>query len=466
MPFYSAFQVWALESVLRATTLTITLDKITGTNSEEVDWNDRFRHLRAEALDKITHSCSGVEFAAIPILCQLISNRYLPEALSNQRTLSVGGVSRFGGWIVYDSGEWDWQDCCDNWVAADHVAPFALDEQSLERAHWQMVTAMHQCDPLWEWRNLLQFVNQTKRDKLRGDALRAELYRQCAEMLRSLYRDLYQTDLGPPEDALHGTPSLIPEPEVRDDPREHLQYVVNQYELNPQPKAVLFVEGESEVAFLEKIFSDAFGMHYGIAGIEVINLTGIGNVTGTKKEDRYNAIFRLADYHFEHQTLVFIMLDNENRAKKLEKDALSKRSTFGSRRLAIPNSPERIRVWDKNFELDNFDDEEIARALDSVADQGTSFAAEEIQEVRSDWPRASLSLLFKDRTERGLTKPKLADALADVTIGSPTRMDGTERPIVEFLLRVRREASRNPLPLTQDDWRRNQEFLDAEVRES
>ena len=425
MPFYSEFQVWALERVLQGTSKTFTLDEIAGPSPDIVDWNDRLGWLRSQALEYVARLRSDARLTAIPILCQLISNRYLPHALSNQRSYQIGGVSHSGQWMVFGSGSWDWQDYCDEWSPAERVAPFALDEQSLERAHWRMVSAMSQCDPLWQWRNLLQFVNQRKRDELRGDALRAELYRQCAEMLRHLHRDLYGTDLGPPEDALHGAPSMIPEPAVRDDPREHLQFVANQYDLNPQPKAVLFVEGESEVVFTRAIFRDLFGMHHGVPGVEILNLHGVDNATGNKRNDRSSAIFRLVDYLLEHQTLVFLVLDNEGRAGFLKAAAATKRSVFSSRRRAI--APDRIHVWDQNFELDNFEDEELARAMTVASRERVEFAAEEIQEVRSDWPRASLSELFKRRTYRDVTKPELAEALAELAIQSPTFSDGTDR---------------------------------------
>ena len=460
MPFYSEYQVWALDHVLLRTSKTFTLDEFVRSGSELVDCNDRFERLQFPALEEIARLRSDTRLSVIPILCQLLSNRYLPHALSDQRTHLVWDTSFFGQWLVFGNGSWDWQDYCDAWVPAERIRPFALDEDSLDRVHWRMVSAMKQCDPLWRWRNLTQFANQRKRDELQGDALRAELYRQAAEMLRHLYQDLYEKDLGPPEDALHGAPSMIPEPAVRNDPREHLQFVVNQYDLNPQPKAVLFVEGESEALFARAIFHGLFGMHHGVPGVEILNLRGVDNAIGNKRSDRFNAIFRLVDYLLEHQTLVFLVLDNEGQASNLKHAAETKRSVFGSRQRAI--SPARIHIWDRNFELDNFADDELARVMTVAAGERVQFAAEEIHEVRSHWPRASLSELFKRRTYRDLTKPTLAEALAELAIQSPTLTDGTERPIVELLLRIPSEASSNPLPLTQEDWRENQESLDAE----
>lgn len=319
---------------------------------------------------------SDPELSAVPILCQQISNRYLPHALGNQRSHRVGAVAHSGEWMVFGSPSWSWQDYCDEWEPTKCIAPFALGEQSLKDVHRRMASAMRQCDPLWPWRNLLQFVNQRKRDELRGEALRAELYRQSAEMLRRLHRDLYQTDLGPPEDSLGGAAPRIPEPEVREDPREHLQFVANQYDLDPQPKAALFVEGESEVVFVRAIFRSLFGLHHGEPGVEIVNLHGVDNATGNRLRDRYNAIFRLVDYLLEHQTLVFLVLDNEGRAQELKAAAATKRSVFGSRRRAI--APDRIHVWERNFELDNFEDDELARALMTASGERVQFAVADL----------------------------------------------------------------------------------------
>lgn len=460
MPFYSEFQVWALERVLGETTVTFQFHEIAGPSVPLLGWNKHLGRLRAQAEERAARLSSDPELIAIPILCQAISNRYLPHALSNQRSYRVGDARHFSNeWMAFERGSWDWQSYREEWDPAEVAAPFAFDEESLERVHWRMINAMHQCDPLWRWRNLLQFVNQRKRDELRGDALRAELYRHCAEMLRCLFRDLYRSDLGSPEEALTSGPSLNPEPAVREDPRKHLQFVANQYDLNPQPKAVLFVEGETEVAFAHRVFRGLFGMHHGVPGIEVMNLHGVDNATG-RKTDGSVGIVPLVDYLLEHQTLVFVMLDNEGRARNLQSAAPEKHSIFGSRRRAIAG--DRVLVWDRCFELDNFTDEELATAMVVAAEHRVEFDAAEIRVVRSDWQRESLAKLYRLRSGTDLKKPDMAEALAERVIESPSFPDGSRRPIVDFLLRVSKEASRNHLPLTQEVWRQNQDSLDVE----
>jgi len=292
--------------------------------------------MQDRAAASVTRLRSEPLLAAVPILCQVISNRYLPYALGNERTIRVAPTTHWGEWMEFSSHSWEWRIYCEEWDPTTLVAPFGLDEPSLQRAYEEIVVAIRDCDPLWDWSDLRRFVNQGKRDKLRGDALRAELYRQAADMLGRLHRELYASDLRPPEDMFGMVLSYIPELDVRDDPREFLQYVVNQYDLNPQPKAVLFVEGESEVVFAKAIFRGLFGAHHGVSGIEIVNLRGVDSATGNKISDRFSAIFRLVDYLHEHQTLAYIMLDNEGQARNLKEAARDKASRVEVRSRAMP----------------------------------------------------------------------------------------------------------------------------------
>jgi len=456
--FYSAYQLWALERVLQGTTSLLDLGAHVGTDAESVDWDAYMSRLVAQTAKNVDRLRSDPSLCAVPLLCQLISNRYLPLAQGNQRTIRIGGRTQFGGWMTFSSESWDWQTYRDDWDPARLIPAFALDEESLERIYVNLVNAMRLCDPLWSWAELVRFVNQRKRDELKGDALRAESYRQGAEMVRQLHLELYGVDLGPPEEMFGQVINYIPELEVRDDPRLYLQYVTNQYDLNSQPKAVLFVEGETEVVFVKKIFLELFGQHHGKSGIEIIDLAGVDNATGTKKEDRYGAIFRLVDYLHDHQTFAFIMLDQENRAKKLWNAAANKSSSFLLRSRVMPQ--DQICLWRQDFELDNFSDTEIARALTDMPGHSVRFRSTDIKAVRSQWRNRKISGLFRERTGRDLKKPLLAERLAEIVVAPETRRRPANRPVIKFLQRVDRQSWMNPLPITRDIWRQNQEYLD------
>ena len=197
-------------------------------------------------------------------------------------------------------------------------------------------------------------------------------------MLRLLHHKLYDIWLPLPQHVFTMVCTHFPELEARGDVRKHLLYVVNQFDLNPQPKLVLFLEGETEHKAVEMIFKRYFKNHQGHYGIKIVKLGGVNNATGRKKEDRFQAIFRLLDYLHDEQTFTFLILDNENNSHKLKEVAESKPSIYGEKRLAVDK--DHIYIWCKDFELDNFEDVEIATALNKISGTGNHslFSKEEI----------------------------------------------------------------------------------------
>ncbi len=95
-------------------------------------------------------------------------------------------------------------------------------------------------------------------------------------------------------------------------------------------------------------------------------LGGVDNATGAK-EDRFRAIFRLIDYLHHHQTLTYLLLDNERFARKLQAEAQSATSIHNAERLVTRS--DHIQLWDRSFEFDNFTTEELAYALSALAPQ-------------------------------------------------------------------------------------------------
>ena len=458
MPLYSTFQVWELERVVRSMDYRVTLDLVLLDEQSSIDWNERIADASNWADTKQESIRSGSR-AAIVVLGQYISNAYYPFAQSDQRTVTGGGTTVLGGWLQYSSGRWDWWDFLKSWDPGSAMKPFSLDSDSLRRAYRMILGSVRSCDPMWEWADLVRFVSYEKREQLRGDALRAQTYLQLAEMLRRLHRNLFDEDLNGSEGG-YGVPSRLYEEDEVKDLRETLQYVVNDYNLNPQPKACLFVEGDSEMTFVDHIYEKLFGNHYGVAGIQIVNLKGVDNATGTKRGDGSTAILRLADHLHDQQTLVYLMLDNENRAAVLRQKAQEKRSLYGYRKYAIP--PARIKVWKTSFEWDNFSDSELALALTSVAAGSAEFARQEVHQVRADWRNRKLEALFLKKTGTGLSKPKLAKVLADLVVHPSTSKRPENRPVVEFLIRIHEHAVRNPFPVLRSIWEHNQQTLDQE----
>jgi hypothetical protein len=314
-----------------------------------------------------------------------------------------------------------------------------------------LASAQAHIDPLERWYQLVQFVPVRERDKLKSDALCAETLREGAHMLRLLYNNLYGDDLPHPNEVSGTIITHFPEISVRSDTRRYLEFVANRYGLNPQPRLTILVEGPSEERAITKIFLNYFGLHPGKLGVEIIALWGVDIATGTK-EDNFRAIIRLIDYLHHHQTITFVILDNENHAKKFQTAARKAKSIHHSKRFAT--RPEYIRVWKNSFEFDNFSCSEIAAAMST---QGAAkFSRHEVAACKKgSTPGAKLTKLYEQKTGRGLNKIKLTEALIDNMLTTKVRKTST-RPIVKTLERIERLAALNHLPTRSEIWDRNQ----------
>ena len=215
------------------------------------------------------------------LLCQFISNRYYPATQGNQRTIQVPQPWYSDAWIIVNARDWKWYEVVRNWKARETERLFDLTPAKLRHAYKGLAVSQAHYDPLEKWYQLVQFVKLRERENLKGDALRAETLRSGAHMLRLLCRDLYNEELPHPNEVTGKSmiTSYSPNLDARKDTRRYLELVVNRYELNPQPKASLIVEGPSEEKALETIFEEYLGAHPGKYGIEIIVLGGVDVAT-------------------------------------------------------------------------------------------------------------------------------------------------------------------------------------------
>ena len=453
--YYSIFQIGWLEHVLSMMTLHVHMDsylveKTTRRMGEKQRmslWEERFKE--AQEISR-THTYRP----SIALLCQFISNRYYPNAAGDQRTVRVSSGTYSDRWLIVQDRSWTWDDEVRIWDPRRVEALFELTPTKLKRAYQTLARMQRSIDPIAHWYPLVQFVSIDKRRKLKGSALRAETLREGAIMLRKLYADLYREDLPAPNEIDTTVRVPIPEVEAQRDVRRYLEYVVNQYGINPQPKLVLFVEGQSEERVAHRLFEEYFGFPPGQLSIEIITIRGVDNATGTR-EDRFRAILRLVDYLHHHQTFALVLLDNENNASKLKQASRTANSTYGKR--ARVTRPEYIHVWKAAFELDNYSNTELARSLSLVSQGRHLFTASEVAACRADKnPGAALSKLYKSAVQFSLPKLELADALVDIILSSDSRRSPETRPIVKVLARAVRLAALNPLPTRHQSWETNQ----------
>jgi hypothetical protein len=73
------------------------------------------------------------------------------------------------------------------------------------------------------------------------------------------------------------------------------------------------LEGATEMAVVPLIFDKIYAAKPNVFGIELVSLGGISNATGGR-ENSHSALGRLIDYLHHHQTIAFVLLDNEGLA--------------------------------------------------------------------------------------------------------------------------------------------------------
>ena len=194
-------------------------------------------------------------------------------------------------------------------------------------------------------------------------------------------------------------------------------------------------------------------------------MRGVDNVTGNRKQDRFRAILRLIDYLHHHQTITFLVLDNENYAPMLKAEAKKAQSIHSSNRYVT--RLDQIRIWKDSFEFGNFSCTEIACPLDELAQGHARFSVQEVKQAKNHrTPGSELKKLYRGKTNRPLEKVKLNKILVRNMLSPASRRKVENRPIVKILNRVRRLAARNPLPSTQWLWEANQSssFLGKRIR--
>ena len=453
--YYSIFQIDHLALVLSGVTLTVQMDRyLEGPEADLPDWDRHgsywLQHFREDAVNLREH-----EFRrALALICQFISDRYYPSTQGNQRTIQTRRGFYSDSWVSVLAPDWDWYEVVRTWDPHRVERLFKLTPKKLEHSFRAVAVAQSSSDPLRRWYQLIQFVSVRMRRELKGDALRAETLRASAHMLRLLYQELYGNALPHPNEVTGTVITHVPELEVRKDTRRYLELVVNRFDLNPQPKLCLMVEGPSEEIVVTKIFEQYFGAHHGTYSIEIVVLGGVDSATGGK-QDRYRAILRLIDYLHHHQTITFLILDNENYVRKLQRQARKMKSIHHKRRFVT--RPDYLKIWRTSFEFENFSCTEITKAITEMAPAGVTFSSREVIACKASRNAAAcLNALFKGKVGKGLQKKKLSQLLAEQIFSPDSRRKIENRPIVRTLERVARLASLNPLQTMQESWEVNQ----------
>jgi hypothetical protein len=388
----------------------------------------------------------------IAFVCQAVSARYFPLTQTDRRTFVLQERSHI----------WDWHEFIATWNATAIASAIGLTDKTLKDYHQTAGMIAKSRDPLEHWYQLVRFISVDKKKKLKGSAQFAQLLYATEYMLRMFAEEAFGSKLHPPDEGHTWKNSDFYGEGIPEDPLRHLEFVVNDYHLNPRPKLILVVEGPGEEVVIPRLAEQALGSSLPTLGIEVRSLGGVGEFTGRKKLDKLGALEKLIDdYHFR-QTVVFVMLDREGRVETVTNKLLAARSKlYPSRMLTCP---EYLHLWQRSIEFDNFSHGEIATALTTQCKSVYTFTAEEIADAERKYDQHAadpLSALYTEKVGHGLDKIGCLQALTDILIEAVRDLPYPDliraRPVLQRIDQVLSLAGLNHQPVTHDSWKRNQE---------
>ncbi|MCY4528359.1 MAG: hypothetical protein OXD46_04925 [Chloroflexi bacterium] len=302
--------------------------------------------------------------------------------------------------------------------------------EMIRRWHEDLAIDAELGDPLGWWRELIAYVPRQRRLKFKGAALCAEDGYYQAEVLRR-YLAIYHgvTDL-PDEDLVRLGPQ-VPNYKERffgrqtttDGDRSVFRNVVRQYDLDPQPRVRWFVEGETEIGFIER-WAELRRVNLERAGIELLNLKGVG-----KLEDPLVRAFLILSQ--QEEIFVAMTIDGDDKVAERRR-VLEHMSESGL-------LPAGYAISEPNFEEHNFSCETMLSAAGALNPDIEPVQSSELETMDTGFK--SVSKAYWELRAVELNKGRQwGRALADALNGTPTT---DEAPIHDQFTRLLRGSRSN-----------------------
>lgn len=439
--YYSIFQILPLKILVQTLTLRSRIEELAFKSEEDVlalhrNSVKQFQHMVEVWADG---DSAWDKYAKV---CQLISSRYLPYAESDGITISVP-TKDFSGFDFFEYRR--------NWNAKEFLEEIQLTVEEIARAWESIIHQAEWVNPISAWDELVNFINKEERGRLKDKALLAETWKVMAKMLNLFYEELTGRKLhkygSSPEHI-----EVFRGKGITTDSLQYLEFIANDFGVNPRPKLILMVEGKGEFDEIPKLFKWAFGRTLGKHRIQIINLKSIGEFASKKIE-------RFIDHFHDLQTLVYFILDNENKSKQ-RKESLVRTPSLYIDGLSITKD-EFFTIWERNIEFDNFTDSEIAEAMTKFCGNRYEFSETEIASCRSNFGKGKdpLSSLYEEKLSFRLDKPKFLAVLFEyIKVDYQIEIEGVKRnrPILKALENISHLAMRNYQPTRLDSWIENQ----------
>jgi len=241
-------------------------------------------HMLGDEALKSGSSVAGSDFENLLRLLTKIQDFYLPEIRSNQRVSEYRdyyGAAAIGGthfsaktqYMLSSIHEWRQSNIKNGYFdPAQALSTTELDLDVLVRWRKRFEALAEEVDPLSNWRILVKYIRYGRRQELKFEALLAQDFYEIASLL-----ELFVTEL----DTAHKYPfdpskrELLRYGDSISRPYEMLEFLSNEYDLNPKPRAIIFTEGEEWKA-VKKLFT-FYDFDPELLGIEFRSISGTGN---------------------------------------------------------------------------------------------------------------------------------------------------------------------------------------------
>jgi len=351
---------------------------------------------------------------------------------------------------------------------------FPIPLEELRTTRWLLCHQAREMDPLEGWHDLVGYVSASKRWTLKGAALLAQEFYTIIEMISQFLRDLAE-QRGQTEEEYSCLGSEHYEQQMFGRRLNFwvydiLEHILTDYDLNPRPKALFVVEGDTEAAAIP-ILCEAMKTRLSTFGIELHSVEGAGKDLNVLLRyavpPRLGVAIEPGIYAAVRQTRVFALFDREHKWQhdtNVERFLAAWRTTVNS--LLPPDLPieakEQIAMqgvmverWQRCFEFDNFTDDELAEAISGYAASWgwPQVDAADVARYRARFPNPPLSNIVAEKVRAmraaGQDTPTHKDfKLNKIEVGKllayrlaekiALHKDGDppEAPIVDIIIRV------------------------------
>jgi len=428
--FYHPYQIFRLREVHQRSHMTFTVPNFALGHETWQQLEDRQRRSLEHALGYLQET--EVNFLRRFALLLLVEDRYLPKVR--------GRISFYG---FYPDGINDWYQWAEAFRPDSALQGSGLTVEEVKQIRRDFAAQGKLIDPNYAWYCLIRHMTYDQRRRLTGEALLAWDYYEVAEMLGRFLEDLAGERQPHVDDLVSGVGrewkkiiyGVAPE-EFDYNKGNALPGILRHFGLDPRIKVLFVVEGESEVAFIER-WCERKGIDLHAFGIRLVLLGG--KELKSRRTRQY-----LQDAREEGAPAIIAVDEELEAAKQLEawvQEGLIDR-VFEMSEL---NNPQVVPIggmlWKPCFEDANFIFEELLEAWVATinARQGKRTVTIDKEKLRSAVESVRNSqtgmtwIKSMDEVRKKLchpfSKPEIARELAD-------RFSDSNKPIILLLQKV------------------------------